>query len=61
MALTDKTGAAVTVRAEADRFVIAVEGHDVGLTMFEDNGEQHPEYADVVDRPTREILARLQR
>jgi hypothetical protein len=54
MALTDKTGAAVTVRAEADRFVIAVEGHDVGLTMFEDNGEQHPEYADVVDRPTRE-------
>jgi len=110
MASTDKTGAQVTVRKEPDKFVVAVEGQDVGLTMFEDEGEQrvffhtevdeafggrglativigealaqtkaeglrivpvcptvtafckkHPEFADVVDRPTREILARLQR
>jgi len=110
MALTDKTGAQVTVRKETDKFVVAVEGQDVGLTMFEDEGEQrvffhtevdeafggrglatvvigealaqtkaeglrivpvcpmvtafckkHPEYADVVDRPTQAILARLQR
>jgi uncharacterized protein len=110
MALTDKTGAPVTVRKEADRFVIAVAGKDVGLTMFEHQGEQrvffhtevdeafggrglativigealaqtkaeglrivpvcptvtafckkHPEFADVVDHPTPELLARLQR
>jgi uncharacterized protein len=110
MALTDKTGAPVTVRKEADKFVIAVEEQDVGRAMFEDHDEQrvffhtqvdkafagrglssaligealaqtkagglrivpicptvaayckkHPEYADVVDRPTREIMARLQR
>ena len=110
MALTDKTGAPATVRKEADKFVITVEGQDVGLTAFEDQGSQrvffhtqvdkafggrglssvligaalaqtkaaelrivpvcptvtafvkkHPEYADVVDRPTRQIMDRLQR
>jgi predicted GNAT family acetyltransferase len=110
MALMDKTGAPVSVHKEADKFVVAVEGQDVGLTMFEDQGEQrvffhtevdeafggrglativisealaqtkaeglrivpvcptvaafvekHPEYADVVDRPTPQLIARLQR
>jgi predicted GNAT family acetyltransferase len=110
MALTDKTGAPVSVRKESDKFVITVEGQDVGLAAFEDEGEQrvffhtevdeafggrglssvligealaqtkaaglrivpvcpavaafckkHPEFADVVDRPTPQIMDRLQR
>jgi uncharacterized protein len=36
MALTDKTGAPVTVTKEADRFTIAVDGTDVGLTEYTD-------------------------
>jgi uncharacterized protein len=110
MALTDKTGAPVTVRKEAAKFVIAVDGHDAGVTMFEDHDEQrvffhtqvdkafggrglstvligealaqtkakgmrvvpicptvaafckkHPEFADIVDRPTRQLIDRLAR
>ena len=110
MALTDKTGAPVTVRKEDDRFSIAVDGQPVGFTVYADHGDQrvfphtevdeafggrglativigealaqtkaeglrivpvcpavvaycekHPEYADVVDKPTREILASLRR
>ncbi|MEU0497128.1 GNAT family N-acetyltransferase [Mycobacterium sp. NPDC006124] len=33
---TDKTGAETTVTAESDRFVIAVEGENVGLAEFYD-------------------------
>ena len=110
MALTDKTGAPATVRKEADRFTVAVEGKPVGLTEFVDRGEQrvfphtqvddafegrglasivigealaqtkaeglrivpvcpavaayvekHPEYADVVDKPTLKLLESLRR
>jgi ferric-dicitrate binding protein FerR (iron transport regulator) len=90
--LTDKTGAPVTVRKDADKFVVTVEGHDVGLTAFggrglvqrvdrrgtradQDGGTAHrarvpdrdgllqetPGDEDVVDRPTRQIMDRLQR
>jgi predicted GNAT family acetyltransferase len=34
---TDKTGAETTVTSEADRFVIAVEGENVGLAEFSDS------------------------
>ncbi|WP_422743655.1 GNAT family N-acetyltransferase [Mycobacterium sp. WMMD1722] len=36
----DKTGAPTTVRAEADRFTIAVEGGTVGFAAFNDDGGQ---------------------
>ena len=33
---TDKTGAETTVTSEVDRFVIAVEGEDIGFAEFSD-------------------------
>ena len=40
MALTDKTGAPVTVTKESDRFTIAVDGTTVGLTEYVDKGDR---------------------
>lgn len=37
---TDKTGAPTTVAAESDRFTIAVEGQQVGLTEFAERDGQ---------------------
>jgi predicted GNAT family acetyltransferase len=37
---TDKTGAPTTVRAENDRYTIAVEGQTVGFTEFADRDRQ---------------------
>jgi predicted GNAT family acetyltransferase len=37
---TDKTGAPTTVRAEADRFTIAVHGQTVGVADFDDRDGQ---------------------
>lgn len=45
----DKTGAPVTVTAEADRFTVSVEGKTVGLTAFADRGEQRVFYHTEVD------------
>ena len=108
MALTDKTGAPVTVTPEDGDFAIAVDGNTVGRTVFLDVDRQrvfyhteveeafggrglatvliaealartradglrivpvcptvaayvkkHPEFSDVVDRPTREIMQSL--
>lgn len=110
MALTDKTGAPATVRKEADRFTVSVDGKTVGLTAYADHDnqrvfphtevedefggrglativiggalaetraeglrivpvcpavvayvEKHPEYADLVDKPTLKILESLRR
>lgn len=36
----DKTGALTTVKAEADRFTIAVEDKTVGFAEFADHGDQ---------------------
>lgn len=36
MTLTDKTGAPVTVRKDADQFTVAVDGRPVGLTAYAD-------------------------
>lgn len=38
MALTDKTGAPVTVAKESEKFTISVDGKPVGLTEYRDNG-----------------------
>lgn len=40
MALTDKTGAPVTVTKESDKFTIAVDGTTVGLTEYSDKGDR---------------------
>jgi uncharacterized protein len=40
MALTDKTGAPVTVQKESDKFTVAVEEKTVGLTAYEDHDNQ---------------------
>jgi predicted GNAT family acetyltransferase len=110
MALTDKTGAPVTVDEEADRFTISLEGTVVGLTAYQVRGRQrvffhtevddafggrglatvligealtktraqgwrivpvcptvtayvkeHPEFDDVVDRPTMDLLGEFRR
>ncbi|BBZ63363.1 GNAT family N-acetyltransferase [Mycolicibacterium monacense] len=37
---TDKTGASTTVKAEADRFTIGVEGQTVGFAEFTDRDGQ---------------------
>ena len=37
---TDKTGAPTSVRAHADKFTIAVDGHEIGLTAFVDHDDQ---------------------
>jgi uncharacterized protein len=49
MALTDKTGAPVTVDKEADRFTISLEGKAVGLTAFLERGEQRVFFHTKVD------------
>lgn len=110
MALTDRTGAPVSVDEEADRFTISLEGRVVGLTAYQERGAQrvffhtevddavggrglatvligealtqtkaqgrrivpvcptvtayvkeHPEFGDVVDRPTVDLLGELKR
>jgi predicted GNAT family acetyltransferase len=38
MALTDKTGAPVTVTKESDKFTVSVDGKAVGLTAYADEG-----------------------
>ena len=38
MALTDKTGAPVTVTKESDKFTVCVDGKAVGLTAYADEG-----------------------
>lgn len=40
MTLTDKTGAPTIVTAEPDRYVISVDGHQVGKAEFLDRGEK---------------------
>ena len=40
MALTDKTGAPVTVTKESDKFTIAVDGNPVGHTAYADQDNQ---------------------
>ena len=40
MALTDKTGAPVTVTKESDKFTIAVDGNPAGLTAYADQDNQ---------------------
>ena len=40
MALTDKTGAPVTVDKESDKFTISVDGKAVGLTAYADHENQ---------------------
>lgn len=47
--LTDKNGAPVEVRAEADRFSIAVDGKAVGLTAFVEHGNQRVFYHTEID------------
>ena len=37
---TDKTGAPTSVRAHADKFTIAVDSHEIGLTAFVDHDDQ---------------------
>jgi uncharacterized protein len=49
MTLTDKTGAPVTVTAEADRFTVAVDGKVVGHTEFADRGGQRVFFHTQVD------------
>ena len=110
MALTDRTGAPVSVDEEADRFTISLEGKVVGLTAYQERGRQrvffhtavddavggrglatvligealtqtkalglrivpvcptvtayvkeHPEFGDVVDRPSLELLDEFRR
>jgi predicted GNAT family acetyltransferase len=40
MTLTDKTGAAVTIAKEADKFTVSVEGKAVGLAAFKERDGQ---------------------
>lgn len=110
MALTDKTGAPVTVDEEAERFTISLEGRVVGLIAIAEHGQQrvfihtevddafggrglatvligealtrtkaeglrivpvcptvvayvkqHPEFDDVVDRPSLQLLEKFKR
>jgi predicted GNAT family acetyltransferase len=49
MALTDKTGAPVTVHEETDKFTVAVEGRSVGLAAFADRGRQRVFFHTEVD------------
>jgi uncharacterized protein len=49
MTLTDKTGAPITVTAEADRFTVAVDGKVVGHTEFADRGGQRVFFHTEVD------------
>jgi predicted GNAT family acetyltransferase len=49
MALTDKTGAPVTVSKEATKFTIALEQRRVGLAAFADRDEQRVFFHTEVD------------
>lgn len=49
MTLTDKTGAAVSITKEANRFTVAVEGKVVGLAAFRERDGQRIFYHTEVD------------
>ncbi|OBF18461.1 GNAT family N-acetyltransferase [Mycobacterium sp. ACS4331] len=49
MTLADKTGAPVTITKDADRFLVRVEGQDVGMAQFAERGGQRVFFHTEVD------------